>query len=348
MNTSVHTGRHATGAALILVTAVLVFSVAPGAAQAGDAYLGITMSSISSSMARALKLDEGTGVLVDRVVAGSPAEAAGLESGDVILQIDERPVAAMRDLTRHLQGLQPGEEVKLAVQREGKRRQLKVTLGERPRRQVDRTGNILEDMGLWRWLDAEEGDGQNILKDLGLTSLVQGWLGVETEDAETGKGKAAGARIKVVVKDSPAALAGLEVGDVITAIDEVSIDSATALQSHMETTRPGDRVKVKVQRDGKSQDMTIALAGMAERFGLAELIRQYKDQDGSSPDSAWSFTWPKRPPQPPRPPRPPASPDQLASEREDLQDLKAELEELKHELQKLREELQKKQPQQQR
>lgn len=348
MNTSFRNCRSTTWAAIVLVIAVLTLGVAPGIAQTSDAYLGITMSSISSSMARALKLDEGTGVLVDRVVAGSPAEIGGLESGDVILQIDERPVTAKRDLTRHLQGLQPGQEVKLAILREGKRRQLKVTLGERPRRQVDRTGNILEDMGLWRYFDAEEGDGQNILKDLGLTSLVQGWLGVETENAATGKGKAAGARVTAVVKDSPAALAGLESGDVITAIDDVSIDSVAALQSHLEKTRPGDRVTLAIKRDDKSRDLSITLAGMAERFGLTELIRQYKEQGGASPDSAWNFTWPQRPSQPPQPPRPPAGPGRLETEREDLQDLKAELEDLKQELNQLREELQKKQQQQQR
>lgn len=321
--------------------AVLALTLGCGQALAGDAYLGITMSGVSPSMARALKIDEGVGVLVDRVVAGSPAEAAGLQTGDVILQVDETAITARRDLSRLLREAEPGDEIRLSIQREGKQRRLRATLGERPRRQVDGRGSLTEDIDLWRWFGGDQDDPVAFLKDLGLTGLVRGRLGVEVADTEPGGG---GAVVQSVTRKSPAADAGIQPQDRIVAIDDTRIESAAALRDHLDETRPGDVVVVRVERDGTTRDFTVELTSFGESLGLSELIGRYQGRGPAGPDSTWRFDWPGRGDSPPRPPRPPVSRQQLEAEREDLEDLREELEALKQELQKLRDELRSKRP----
>ncbi len=73
----------------------------------------------------------GPGVRVDRVVPGSPAEAAGLAAGDVITAMDGKAVGGLRDYSRLLKGHQPGDTVTLTVLRDGVEKKVEVTLGER-------------------------------------------------------------------------------------------------------------------------------------------------------------------------------------------------------------------------
>jgi predicted metalloprotease with PDZ domain len=320
---------------LVALPAVLAFLALAAAAAASDAYLGITMTNLTPSMSRALKLDEGVGVLVDRVVAGSPAEQAGLESGDVILAIDDEKLGGNRDLTRLLRDRNPGDEVKLTIQREGKQRRLKATLGERPQRQVD--GRGLGDAEIWRWFDGDEKDTRLILRDLGLNKLTRGYLGIVAVDEGADRDRRQGAAIGEVVENSPASRVGLAVDDLIVAIDGKTIDGTEALEQFLDETKPGDEIKVRVVRGGKEQEFTIELAGISERFRLAELIKRHQAKDGSLRGPGRRFVMPA----PPAPPTPPGAMRHLDAEREDLEELKDELEELKVELRKLREELQK-------
>jgi S1-C subfamily serine protease len=73
----------------------------------------------------------GYGAEVVTVAAGSPAEAAGLQAGDVIVSLDGRQIDRMPDLIRWLQSLSPGDRVEVTVERSGQRLTLGATLGER-------------------------------------------------------------------------------------------------------------------------------------------------------------------------------------------------------------------------
>lgn len=72
------------------------------------------------------------GVVVDRVVAGSPAEAAGLRAGDVLTRLDGAPLASMSDLVVALRAREPGDRVTLEVERGGRTGRATVELTERP------------------------------------------------------------------------------------------------------------------------------------------------------------------------------------------------------------------------
>jgi S1-C subfamily serine protease len=73
----------------------------------------------------------GPGVRVAEVVPGSPAEAAGVRAGDVLVALDGKPIADLRGYSAALKARQPGDTVELTVRRDGEEKVLTATLGER-------------------------------------------------------------------------------------------------------------------------------------------------------------------------------------------------------------------------
>jgi len=73
----------------------------------------------------------GEGVRLDGVVPGSPAERAGLLTGDVLLAIDETVIGNLRDLSTILKSLSPGARVTLTYSRGGERRSVVAVLDHR-------------------------------------------------------------------------------------------------------------------------------------------------------------------------------------------------------------------------
>ncbi len=125
-----------------------VRSRAPQESTAGGAYLGIYGLTVSADLARAMGLAEGQeGVLVQRVVAGSPAEQAGLRGsdrettiggrsvlvgGDIITAVDGEAVTTMEGLQAILGRAEPGRQVTLTLLRDGQSVEVTVTLAARP------------------------------------------------------------------------------------------------------------------------------------------------------------------------------------------------------------------------
>ena len=72
------------------------------------------------------------GVLFDGVGSGSPAEKAGLQKGDKLVEWNGRPVKTLEDFTAHLGAAKAGDVVKVAILRDGRRLEVEVTLAVRP------------------------------------------------------------------------------------------------------------------------------------------------------------------------------------------------------------------------
>lgn len=116
--------------------------------EAEYAYIGVTTQSLYPQLAQKLKLDTDYGGLLAEVVPDGPADEAGLRGGDdelrfqagnyssggdVILSVEGRRIVSPDDLAHVISVYEPGEEVTLDVLRDGERREVQVTLGERPR-----------------------------------------------------------------------------------------------------------------------------------------------------------------------------------------------------------------------
>ena len=95
-------------------------------------WLGIEGSDIDGGTAALLGV--GGGALVDKVTPGGPAERAGLAAHDIIVGIEDKMIPSMGALVVNLRGRPPGEVVALDVMRDSKRREMRITLAERPKR----------------------------------------------------------------------------------------------------------------------------------------------------------------------------------------------------------------------
>ncbi len=77
-------------------------------------------------------LPGGQGAIIQEVIAGSPAEDAGVAIGDIITAVDGTPIDANHRLADVVSAYQPGDRVKLTVWRAGATKGITVTLGENP------------------------------------------------------------------------------------------------------------------------------------------------------------------------------------------------------------------------
>lgn len=96
-------------------------------------YLGVNIDDLDFEEAQAWNLPSAEGALVTQVIKGGPGEDAGLQRGDVLLQVDDRKIRLNRDLIDYVASQQPGKPVTLKVFRSGKTIEKKAILGERPR-----------------------------------------------------------------------------------------------------------------------------------------------------------------------------------------------------------------------
>jgi S1-C subfamily serine protease len=111
------------------------------------AYLGISGTSITPDLSRAVNLPVEKGVLVQEVVKGGPADEAGVEGGttaatiagasfrlggDIITKLDGKSISSMDDVVTKVNAAKPGEKLELTIIRSGSTKTLTVTLGDRP------------------------------------------------------------------------------------------------------------------------------------------------------------------------------------------------------------------------
>ena len=110
-----------------IATVVMDQLVEHGEMQRGR--IGVVIQNLTLDLAEALGLDIERGALVSRVESGSPAEAAGLQAGDVIVAVNGAEVESLRDLRNAIGLVRVGKEIALEVQREEHRIQLDVRVG---------------------------------------------------------------------------------------------------------------------------------------------------------------------------------------------------------------------------
>jgi len=96
-------------------------------------WIGISGIDVDLAIAQDIELEKPLGFLITNVTFSSPAEGAGLQSGDVIVGIDGQLVRKLSDLAVYIErNKRPGNQVTLTIIRNGLQRLIDLTLGERP------------------------------------------------------------------------------------------------------------------------------------------------------------------------------------------------------------------------
>lgn len=198
------------------------------------------------------------GAVVVEVIPGTPAEQAGLQVGDVILAVDGQQLGPNANLAALIAGYQPRDRVTLEVQRPDQDpRRVRVVLGESP----DQDGVAY--LGI-RYSSSAGSPPGNMNEEFDMP-------GMPFLPPQGGSGQAV--VVVQVTEGSPAASAGLEPGDLITAIDGEPLDSPEALAAAIARRQPGDRVALSVTsaRGGDAREVEVRLGEHPDQPGEAYL-----------------------------------------------------------------------------
>src|SRR5213075_1052726 len=95
-------------------------------------YLGMTIGEVSDKDKEAFGLPETRGAIVQSVEPGKPADKAGIQHGDVIVDIDGRPMRNNREIIDYISYLAIGTNVKIGIIRDGQHQTLTAKTAERP------------------------------------------------------------------------------------------------------------------------------------------------------------------------------------------------------------------------
>ena len=193
--------------------------------------LGVGIQDVDKDLAESFGLDKPVGALVSFVEEDGPAEKAGIEVGDIITDFDGKEVQTSADLP-HIVGLtKPGSKVSVDLVRNGKPRSIKVVVGE------------LES-GSSRMAEAEQPAGTDNALGLQVTAL---------DDEVKQRWKvSSGVRITAIADGSPAAMAKLQAGDVITLLAGEAVDSPQDFERVVEDLPAGKMVPLRVVRGGQA------------------------------------------------------------------------------------------------
>jgi serine protease Do len=195
-------------------------------------WLGVLIQDVTRELAPTFGLKRPEGALVAQVLPDSPAAAAGVLPGDVILSYGGKELTASSALPPLVGATPVGEKAQLEVMRKGQRVSLEVTIAELP--------------------DEEQlagGNGESAPLKTNRLGLVVGNL---TSDQRQQLGIEQNGVVVEEVAEGPAARAGITAGDVILMLDNQDVADLDGFNRILEAIDPGRSVAVLIQRgDGR-------------------------------------------------------------------------------------------------
>ena len=195
------------------------------------AYLGIMVQDITPGISKAMNLKDMKGVLVGDVTPSGPASRSGVQRGDVILEVNGKPMEDSRELRNSISMMNPDSTVKLKILRNGNPTDVSVKLGDLPS-------------------DKEQAKTEGGSSDKALDGVT-----VENLDAQSARqlGLPAAATGVVVTDINPTsslASAGLRRGDVIQEVNHQPVRNVTQFEEAMR--KAGDHPLLLVNRQGST------------------------------------------------------------------------------------------------
>ena len=204
-------------------------------------WLGVAIQAVNKEMADSLGMGKARGAIVTEVQPASPAAGAGVRTGDVIVAVDGKAVATVRDLPRMIARIKAGKTAKLAVWRDGAEMALAVEIAA-----MKATVEAAE-------ADMPEATGSEAagMKLAGLDDAARRAYGIGEETA--------GVVVTDVMADSAAAKRGIATGDVIVAIGNHAVASPTDVAKLFEEAKEEKRKAILLLISRRDAQRFIAL-----------------------------------------------------------------------------------------
>ncbi|MEZ5855150.1 MAG: PDZ domain-containing protein [Hyphomicrobiaceae bacterium] len=194
---------------------------------------------MTKDVADGLGLKEAKGALVATAQPGTPADKAGIKSGDLIVKVDSKDIGDAKDLARAIGATPPGSTVKVAVIRDGKPLDISVKLTRLAEKSVHHA--------------AAQTDADHAVPNLGLT--------VAPANEVEGAGST-GLAVLAVDPDGTAAESGLQSGDVILKAGKTKITSSKDLVGALADAKAHGRkhALVLMRRDNAEHYIAVPIA----------------------------------------------------------------------------------------
>ncbi|CAN2041900.1 Magnetosome protein MamE [Candidatus Magnetomoraceae bacterium gMMP-15] len=221
-----------------------------------SAWLGIEANDVTENMAEQLDLKVSKGVLASRVIENSPADNAGILSGDILYEFDRRTLKDTEHLSELLSKAEPGDRVRIGLFRDNSRKVYYVVLGEAQSQNSQA-------------LQLTSGDDDTLPEDwqLGivvseLTAALRQMYNIPEDEN--------GVIVMLVVPESSADSAGLQKGDLIQQMNKSRIDQMIDFFETVEDAE-NDNILFNIYRNGyemyvnlvavsSNTDQTVAVA----------------------------------------------------------------------------------------
>ena len=191
-------------------------------------WLGVAIQDLTGQMAEYYGLKDRKGVLVADVFKEDPADAAGIQPKDIILEIDDHKVESSHELTALVAGLKVGDSAKIEIFRKGRKKTFTVKIGKRDDKR----------------LASKQVPRQQPEEQLGLrVTDITPEMAQRFNLGETG-----GVIVTGVESGSKAAAAGVQVGDIIKEINHQSIESAGDYAAIVRKIKNGEAANLFIWR----------------------------------------------------------------------------------------------------
>jgi serine protease Do len=190
-------------------------------------YLGVMIQPLTPELAKTFKVPDTHGVLIGDVTADGPGAKAGLQRGDVIVELDGKPIEDLTLFRNEVAMVQPGSKAKLTVMRDGQRKDFVVTVGTLP------------DQGVAKAESSNSTDQKLGLSVQTLNEQLAEKLGVKADS---------GVVITQVVPGSEADNQGLEAGMVVKQVDHQKVKTAEDFTKAVKASQKSGSVLLLVQQ----------------------------------------------------------------------------------------------------
>ena len=202
-------------------------------------YIGVQIQPINDTAAKALDLKTRSGALVANVIEDGPADKAGIETGDVIIEFDGMMIKSVDHLRNNVSISKPNNFYNLGVIRDGRKKSFKVKLEKMP-----------NDDKLALNVQTENSNELGI-EVSNLNRLNRQEFGINSQDA--------GIIVTRVLSDSPSDEAGIQAGDLITRVGSRRCRTIKEFDALVKNTKRRGMLMLHIKRDGNAQYVTLDL-----------------------------------------------------------------------------------------
>lgn len=196
-------------------------------------YLGLVVQNISKKLALSFGLNKPSGALVNEVIENSPAEKSGIEVGDIIVKINNKPIQFSHDVPHIIGLIAPDTKIKATVIRKGKEREVTIKVGD---------------------LNKSNYTSNNIIASK---------LGINVSDFNSHNSShsrlSSGVEIEAVLPNSPAEWVGIKKGDIIVQIGFDKVVDSASLQQSLEKMSSGEVVALRLYRGNRAYYYSIEI-----------------------------------------------------------------------------------------